>query len=216
MQGLGLITCQGIRSHMPQLRVPTPWLKTPYAASKVKDPECCKTWCSQINKISNKCINKIFSAHPCGLCSSCLYDSHPFTENLVVLDDNTFFFLKDCVSWGILVLDQGLSLNPLQWNCQVLTTGPTGNSLCFLFFSMPGILIWLPRWLSGKKPTCQCRRLGFHPWVGKIPWRRKWQCTPVFLPGKSHGWRSLAGYGQWSCKRVRYNVPTKQQQHIEI
>ena len=41
---------------------------------------------------------------------------------------------------------------------------------------------------SGKEPTCQCRRhkrRGFHPWVGKIPWRRKWQPTPVFLPGES-------------------------------
>ena len=40
----------------------------------------------------------------------------------------------------------------------------------------------------------QCRRHGFDPWVGKIPWRRKWQPTPIFLPGKSHGQRSLVGY----------------------
>jgi len=40
----------------------------------------------------------------------------------------------------------------------------------------------------------QCRRPGFDPWAGKIPWRRKWQPTPVFLPGESHGWRSLVGY----------------------
>ena len=45
-----------------------------------------------------------------------------------------------------------------------------------------------------KESTCQCRRQGFNPWVGKIPWRRKWQPTPVFLPGKSPGQRSLAGY----------------------
>ena len=38
------------------------------------------------------------------------------------------------------------------------------------------------------------KRLGFDPWVGKIPWRRKWQPTPIFLPGESHGQRSLAGY----------------------
>ena len=49
----------------------------------------------------------------------------------------------------------------------------------------------LLRWFSGKESTCQCRRCGFDPWVGKIPWRRKWQPTPVFLPGKSHGQRSL-------------------------
>jgi len=54
-----------------------------------------------------------------------------------------------------------------------------------------------PRWLSGKESTCQCRRHrrgGFDLWVEKIPWRRKWQPTPVFLPGKSHGQRSLVGY----------------------
>ena len=56
---------------------------------------------------------------------------------------------------------------------------------------------WLPRWLSGKEATCQfrkCRRHEFDPWVGKAPWRRKWQPSPVFLPGESHGQRSLAGY----------------------
>ena len=41
--------------------------------------------------------------------------------------------------------------------------------------------------------SCQCRRCGFNPWAGKIPWRRKWQPTPVFLPGESQGQRSLAG-----------------------
>ena len=40
-----------------------------------------------------------------------------------------------------------------------------------------------------------CRRHGFDPWVRKIPWRKKWQPTPVFLPGKFHGQRNLAGYG---------------------
>ena len=43
----------------------------------------------------------------------------------------------------------------------------------------------LPWWLSGKESTCQCRRHGLDPWVKKIPWRRKWQPTPVFLPGNS-------------------------------
>ena len=48
--------------------------------------------------------------------------------------------------------------------------------------------------------TCQYRRHGFDPWVGKIPWRRKWQPTPVFLPGKSHGQRSLVGYSPRGLK----------------
>ena len=42
----------------------------------------------------------------------------------------------------------------------------------------------------------------FDPWVGKIPWRRKWLSTPVFLPGKSHGQRSLVGYSPWSRKEL--------------
>ena len=56
---------------------------------------------------------------------------------------------------------------------------------------------------SGKEPGCQsrrCKRPRFDPWVGKIPWRRKWQPTPVFLPGESHGQRSLAGYSPYGCK----------------
>jgi len=52
-----------------------------------------------------------------------------------------------------------------------------------------------PGGTRGKESACKCRRCkrgGFDPWVGKIPWRRKWQPTPVFLSGKSHGQRSLA------------------------
>ena len=50
----------------------------------------------------------------------------------------------------------------------------------------------LPWWLSGKESACQCRRHSFfHLQVGKIPQKKKWQPTPVFLPGKSHGQRSL-------------------------
>ena len=57
----------------------------------------------------------------------------------------------------------------------------------------------------------QCRRPGFDPWVGKIPWRRKWQLTPAFLPGKFHGQRCLVGYSPWSHKRVGHNLVTKWQ-----
>ena len=56
---------------------------------------------------------------------------------------------------------------------------------------------------SGKEPTCQCKsckRLGFEPWLGKNPWRRAQQPTPVFLPGESLGQRRLAGYSLWGCK----------------
>ena len=61
----------------------------------------------------------------------------------------------------------------------------------------------LPRRLSCKESACQCkslRRRMFDPWVRKILWRRKWQPTPVFLPGESHGQRSLVGYSPWGRK----------------
>jgi len=54
-----------------------------------------------------------------------------------------------------------------------------------------------PGGASGKESACQCRRHKRHrfdPWVGKIPWRRAWELTPVFLPGESHGQRNLVGY----------------------
>ena len=69
----------------------------------------------------------------------------------------------------------------------------------------------LPRWFSGKESTCQlkrCQRCSFNPWVGKIPWRRKWQPTPVFLPGKFHAQRNLTGYSPWGC-RVRHDWGTE-------
>ena len=55
----------------------------------------------------------------------------------------------------------------------------------------------LPMWLSGKESICQCTGLRFDPWVGKIPWRRKWQHITLFLPGEFHGQKSLAGYSPW-------------------
>ena len=61
-------------------------------------------------------------------------------------------------------------------------------------------IIFSSRWLRWERICLQCRRLGFDPWVGKIPWRRKWQPTPVFLPGEFHGQRSLVGYSPRGCK----------------
>ena len=65
---------------------------------------------------------------------------------------------------------------------------------------------WLPRWCSGKEFICQCtkhKRCGLEPWVGKIPWSRKWLPVPVFLLVKFHGQRRLAGYNPWG-RRVRH------------
>ena len=66
-------------------------------------------------------------------------------------------------------------------------------------------LVGFPGGTSGKESTCPCRRHekpGFDPLVGKIPWRRKWQPTPVFLPWESYGQRNLVGYSPWGRKEL--------------
>jgi len=54
----------------------------------------------------------------------------------------------------------------------------------------------------------------FNPWVGKIPWRREWLLTPVFLPGESHGQRSLEDYTPWNCKESDMTEKLTQQQKV--
>ena len=76
-------------------------------------------------------------------------------------------------------------------------------------------VVWWSWWHGGKESACQSRRCRLSLLVGKIPLRRKWQSTPVFLPGKSHGQRSPAGCSLWGHKRVRHNLTTKQQQLLD-
>ena len=61
-----------------------------------------------------------------------------------------------------------------------------------------GMAQWVENSLTGRR----CRRHQLDLWVRKIPWRRKWQPTPVFLPGESHGQRSLVGYSPWGHKEL--------------
>ncbi|CAI9163732.1 unnamed protein product [Rangifer tarandus platyrhynchus] len=68
----------------------------------------------------------------------------------------------------------------------------------YRYITRKGVLR-IPWWLRCKE-CLQCGRPGFDLAVRKIPWRRRRQPTPVFLPGKSHGWRSLAGYSPWGLK----------------
>ena len=70
---------------------------------------------------------------------------------------------------------------------------------------------------SGKELAWQSRRhrrCGFNTWVGKIPWRRKWQPTPAFLSGKSHGQRNLAGHSPWGCKSRTWLSGETNSQHL--
>ena len=69
---------------------------------------------------------------------------------------------------------------------------------------------------SGKETDCRCRRCKrrrFSPWVGRMPWRRKRQPTLVFLPGKSHGQKSLAGYGPQGHKESEMTEATQHSEH---
>ena len=85
-------------------------------------------------------------------------------------------------------------------------------------------------WRSDKEPACQCRRCGFDLWVGKIPWRRAWQPTPVFLPGESHGQepgglRSIGSqrtghsWSDWACTHITIasrDIPKEERKQSEI
>ena len=64
------------------------------------------------------------------------------------------------------------------------------------------IIIMLHQMLSGEGSTRQAGNMGMILGLGRFPWRRKWQHTPVFLPGKSHGQRSLEGYSPWALKEL--------------
>ena len=94
-------------------------------------------------------------------------------------------------------------------NCILRSLGTYSHSsllssaLVFLFLFING-RVGLPR-DSAENNLLQCRshrRHRFDPWVGKIPWRRAWLPTPIFLPGESHEQRSMAGYSPEGCKEL--------------
>ena len=105
----------------------------------------------------------------------------------------------------------------LTQSCQYLDLGLGSRTTRNKFLLYISQLVFGTGFLGGSmvESTCQCRRHQFDPWVWKMPWRRKWQPTPVLLPGKSHGQRSLASYSPWGRKRVRDDLATKQQ-HMSV
>ena len=126
-------------------------------------------------------------------------------------------------AWGMFP-DQGLNPCPLHWEAesyplchQGILSSPilmhVSKSSSFLRLNIIALHVYtifylsihLLRWLSWQRVWQQCRRPRFDPWIGKIPWRRKWQPTPVFLPRESQGQRGLAGYSSWGCKRVGHD-----------
>ena len=101
-------------------------------------------------------------------------------------------------------------LRPLLISHNQSSNSGSCNATLFFFFCLawntmasgfiPGIHGFPDDGSADKKPTCQRRRCRFDTWVGKIPWRRAWQHTLVFLPGKSHGQKSLVDYSPWGRK----------------
>ena len=79
------------------------------------------------------------------------------------------------------------------------------------------IYITFPGGTSGKESTQYCKRhkgRRFDPWVKTIPWKRKWQPAPVFLPGESHGQRSLVGYSPWGLKELNMTEQLTKPNHV--
>ena len=96
---------------------------------------------------------------------------------------------------------------------------PVKNSCCCKCkLPIYGIWLWYA-WCSSKESTCQCmrhKRLRFDPWVGNIPWSRKWQPTLVFLPRKFYGQSSLVGYSPWGCKELDTTEHLKNKAMFEL
>ena len=108
----------------------------------------------------------------------------------IIQPSEHFLYLLDLSEYHVFPEDPPCL--PLKWSQFILSNCTFIRSRCE----------W---WLSGKETTCNAGDTSFIPWVGKIPWRRAWQSTPVFLPGESHGQRSLAGYSPWGCKELDRN-----------
>ena len=106
---------------------------------------------------------------------------------------------------------QGLILDHFHNSLRMSNHSPSGplpgyhQSTSFIDLSVWTVHMGVSLMAQQVKICLQCRRHrkhGFNDWVGKIPWRRKWQPTPVFLPEKSHGQRSLVGYNLSGCKEL--------------
>ena len=102
--------------------------------------------------------------------------------------------------------------NKLGAFCLIRLMGSEGDHLYSFILQETSLQSRLPRWLGDKESACQCRshrRCRFHSWVGKVPWRQKWQPTPVFLPGESPWTEEPGGLPSMGSQRVGHNLATK-------
>ena len=128
--------------------------------------------------------------------------NRPYTSVLLNILQITLIHLEHILLPGESHGQSSLAGNS-PWGCKESDTAERLSIAQHLVTAKPH---WgFPRGSIGKEPACQCRRhkrYGFHPWVGKSHWSRKQQPTPIFLPGKFHGQRSLAGYNAWGLKEL--------------
>ena len=122
--------------------------------------------------------------------SECWAFSQLFHSPLSLSSRSFLVLFTICHQGGVICISEVIDISP----------GNLDSSLCFFQSSISYDILWLPWWLRRLSICLQCGRSGFDPWVGKIPWRWKWQSTPALLPGKSHGQRRLVVYSPWGRK----------------
>ena len=172
---------------------------------------CCDSWSCRVRHDSATELN--WTEHGIWASQGALVVKNPLTDSGDVRDTGSVPGLGRSPGGG-----HG---NPLQCSC---LENPRDSGACWaVVYGVVQSWTWLNRlsskeylpyitWYlgfpggaSGKEPTCQfrrCKRHGFSPWVGKIPWRKAWQPAAVFLPGDFHGQRNLACYSSYSSQRV--------------
>ena len=129
--------------------------------------------------------------------------------------DNLYKFPQQTLYWY--VLNSMLLRNSVSW--KILCNGSTAPTLheeAQRLYTICPKPCGFPGGTSSKESTCQSkrlRRLRFIPWVGKTPWRKKWQLTPLFLPGETHGQRSLVGCSPVS-QRVKHDWASENSTHV--
>ena len=121
-----------------------------------------------------------------------------------------FIHLLYPLGWRVLWLTHYLCVSVSPQTTPTLCARTTHTHTHFFLNDLRAIThtVGLPRWCWGKETPSQCRRCkrcGYDPWVGKIPWRRAWQPTPAFLPRESHGQRRAGGLQPTESQRFRHD-----------
>ena len=154
----------------------------------------------------------------CKIYSFPLFGSVSLSRHVFVFLSKFTLYLPFSLSLCLSIVSLGLGFRDrLEWD-QVfrleLVLGNGTRVVCFLLETWVLFVLSVVQFTifliceslihGGSDGKASARNVGpwFDPWDGKIPWRRKWQLTPGFLPGESHRWRSLVGYSPWGRKEL--------------